>query len=176
MVLSTPYRLWFLPSVVLLAVMGIWGTARYDDLPERIPQHIGTGGVDAWTGRSVANAFALVFLYVGVTALTAASAELVLRTTPRDELDEQHAVFGTRSASVLNRPASRAAARRMARALLVLNACIGLSLLVGCGIMWRTTPDPDVPRWLLVVLITPLIVGTAVTAAAAVTPRRRGSR
>ncbi|GAA2332931.1 DUF1648 domain-containing protein [Streptomyces kunmingensis] len=173
MVFSAPYRLWLLPSVVLLAAMGVWGTVRYGDLPERIPEHIGTGGVDAWTDRSVGSAFLLVFLYAGVTVMMIAGAELSLRVTPRDELTKRGTPFGGASASLLNRPASRTAARRTARALLLFNACVGVSLLVSCGVLWRTTPDPDVPGWLPVALIAPLVVGTAATVAAAVAGRGR---
>lgn len=35
MVFARPVRLWLLPGVVLLAVMGAWGAIRYPHLPDR---------------------------------------------------------------------------------------------------------------------------------------------
>ncbi len=131
MVFSARVRLWLLPSVVLLIALAVWGIVRYPRLPDRIPQHIGIGGVDAWTDRSVGVAFLLVFVYAGVTVLMTACAELTLRVTPRSELPElpdEAASFaiGPVSSGFLNRPASRAGAHRIARALLLLNACVGI--------------------------------------------------
>ncbi|MCF4135680.1 DUF1648 domain-containing protein [Streptomyces sp. Tue 6430] len=155
--------------------MGVWGTIRYSHLPERIPKHIGVDGVDAWTDRSIGSAFVLVFVYTGMTVLLTGCAELTLRMTPRDELpDTNRSSFATGpSSSVLNRPGSRASARRIARALLLFNTCIGLTLLTGCGILWRSTPEPDVPGWLFAAMTTPLLAGTALTVAAALGDRKR---
>ncbi|MFF9063278.1 DUF1648 domain-containing protein [Streptomyces sp. NPDC014882] len=168
-------RLWLLPNVVLLAAMGVWGAMRYSHLPERIPKHIGTDGVDAWTDRSIGSAFVLVFVYAGMTVLTTAGAELALRTTPRDELpDTGEASFAAgMSSSLLDRPGSRASAHRIARALLLFDMLIGVSLLMGCGILWRSTPDRDVPPWLLAAMLLPLLAGTALTVAAALGDRKR---
>lgn len=176
MVFSSPVRPWLLPNAVLLAVLVTWGALRYPRLPGRIPEHIGAGGVDAWTDKSIGSAFVLVFLYAGVTVLMTGCAELALRVTPRDELPTAGtapSAVTPSASSLLNRPASRASARRTARALLLFNTCIGLSFLAGCGILWRSTPDPDVPTWLLAAMALPLLVGTAVTVAAAVGDRKR---
>lgn len=169
MVFSSSVRFWLLPNAVLLGALAIWGAIRYPHLPERIPQHIGTGGVDAWTDRSIGSAFLLVFLYAGMTVLMIGSAELALRMTPRDELPKTTGL----SSSLVNRPASRASARRTARALLLLNASIGISFAVGCGVLWRSTPDPAVPAWLPVALLAPIVVGTVPTIVAAVRDRKR---
>ncbi|NLU72227.1 DUF1648 domain-containing protein [Streptomyces sp. HNM0575] len=173
MVLSPSVRPWLLPSIVLLATLVTWGAVRYPHLPDRIPKHIGVHGVDAWAARSVGSAFVLVFVYVGVTVLVTACAELTLRLTPRNEMPHGHAA---RVAGVpfqtLNRPGSRASARRSARALLVLNACVGVSFLVGCAVLWRSTPDPDVPGWMFAALVVPLVAGTALTVVVAVNDRK----
>lgn len=173
--LSSPVRLWLLPNAALLLAMTIWGALRYPHLPGRIPKHVGDGGVDAWTDKSIGSAFLLVFVYVGVTVLMAGSAELTLRQTPRDELANTDATpfAAARVTSLTNRPGSRASARRLARTLLLLNTCTGISLLVGCGILWRATPDPNLPAWLLPAMILPFLAGTAVTIAAAVKDRKR---
>ncbi|MFF8811845.1 DUF1648 domain-containing protein [Streptomyces pactum] len=175
MVFSSSVRLWLVPSAVILLTMGVWGGLRYGDLPDRIPQHIGVDGVDAWTDRSIGSAFVLVFVYAGVTALIAGSAELTLRVTPRDELSEADPrPFATgASASLVNRPRDRASAHRIARVLLLFNALIGVSLLLGCGILWRSTSDPHVPGWVFGAMMAPFVVGTVLTVAAAVRDRRR---
>ncbi|MFD7699976.1 DUF1648 domain-containing protein [Streptomyces caelestis] len=174
MVLSSPLRLWLLPNVLLLAAMGVWGAIRYSHLPERIPKHIGVDGVDAWTDRSIGGAFVLVFVYAGVTVLMAGCAELTLRMTPRDELPDTGTPFAAgSSSSVLNRPGSRASAHRIARALLLFDTCVGLTMLTGCAVLWRSTPDPDVPGWMFAAMTTPLLAGTVLTVAAALADRKR---
>ncbi|MCM2578019.1 DUF1648 domain-containing protein [Streptomyces meridianus] len=173
MVFSAPLRPWLLSNVALLLALPVWGAVRYPRLPERIPQHIGTGGVDAWADRSIGSAFVLVFVYAAVTVLTVVSAELTLRMTPRDALPQERAEpFARARMSLVNRPASRASARRIARAVLVLNACVGLSFLVGCGVLWRSTPDPDVSPWFLVATIAPIVAGVVPTVVAAVRDRK----
>ncbi|MFH9229721.1 DUF1648 domain-containing protein [Streptomyces lydicus] len=173
MVFSAPVRLWLLPNAALLAALALWGIVRYPHLPARIPQHIDSDGVDAWTDRSIGSAFALVFVHVGVTVLLTAAAELTLRVTPQAELSEEAAPFGYGLVrSSLNRPRTRASALRTARALLVLNACTGVSLLIGSGVLWRSTADPEVPGWMFPAMLLPLLAGTALTVLAAVRDRR----
>ncbi|MCX4824594.1 DUF1648 domain-containing protein [Streptomyces sp. NBC_01142] len=176
MVLSPPFRLWLLPNVALLATLAIWGAIRYPRLPDRIPKHFGIDGVDAWADRSIGGAFVLVFLYAGVTVLITACAELMLRMTARNELPDRAAVpFAGRQMppSLVNRPGSRASARRTARALLVLNVCIGISFLVGCGVLWRSMPEQEVTGWLIAAMIVPPLAGTLLTVAAAVSDQKR---
>ncbi|MFD5385597.1 DUF1648 domain-containing protein [Streptomyces sp. NPDC127074] len=176
MLFSSSVRLWLLPNAVLLVVLSTWGVFRYPDLPGRIPKHIGLDGVDAWTDRSIGSAFVLVFVYAGVTVLMVGCAELTLRLTPRDELSHSTAApcaAAQATSSLLNRSGSRVSARRIARALLLLNTCIGISFLAGCGMLWRSTPDPNVPAWFLVAMTLPLLAGTAVTVAAAASDRKR---
>ncbi|MEV5885306.1 DUF1648 domain-containing protein [Streptomyces sp. NPDC052020] len=175
MVWSPPVRFWLLPNAVLLVVLAVWGAVRYPRLPARIPQHIGPGGVDAWTDRSIGSAFVLVFVYAGITVLLAGCAELTLRTTPRDELPDGEGVSSASaraSVSLLNRPGSRASARRAARALLLFDTCVGVSFLAACGVLWRSAPEPDVPAWLFAAMGLPLLAGTALTIVAAVRDRK----
>ncbi|MFF9867567.1 DUF1648 domain-containing protein [Streptomyces sp. NPDC013953] len=173
MVFRRPVLFWLLPNAVLLATLVVWGAIRYPHLPDRIPDHIGVDGVDAWTGRSIGSAFVLVFLYAGVTALITACAEMTLRRAPRDEPPGEAGPHpGRVPSSPADRPGDRASARRSARALLVLNACIGASFLFGCGVLWRSTPDPEVPAWLFAALLLPPLAGTALTVAAAMSGRK----
>lgn len=176
MVFSSPVRLWLLPNAVLPVALATWGALRYPHLPERIPRHIGVDGVDAWADKSIGSAFVLVFLYAGMTVLMTGCAELTLRVTPHDELPNAGpapSAAARAGSSLLNRPSSRASARRIARALLLLNTCIGISFLAGCGMLWRSAPDPQVPTWLFAAMVLPLLVGVAATVVAAVGDRKR---
>ncbi|MEU9497827.1 DUF1648 domain-containing protein [Streptomyces sp. NPDC048196] len=174
MVFSAPVRLWQLPNAALLVAMSLWGIVRYPQLPHRIPQHFGVDGVDAWTNRSIGSAFGPVFVFIGATVLLTACAELTLRVTPQSELpDDATAPFAPALARAsLNRPRTRASALWIARALLVLNTCTGISLAIGCGVLWRSTPEQQVPRWLFTTMIVPLLIGTALTVASAVRDRK----
>ncbi|UKY47865.1 DUF1648 domain-containing protein [Streptomyces inhibens] len=174
MVFSAPVRLWLFPNAVLLAALSLWGLARYPHLPHRLPQHISVDGVDAWTDRSIGSAFVLVFVFIGATVLLTACAELTLRVTPHSELpDDTAAPFAPSLArSSVNRPRTRASALWIARALLVLNTCTGISLAIGCAVLWRSAPERQVSGWLFTAMIVPILVGTAVTLASAVRDRK----
>ncbi|BCK66845.1 hypothetical protein Srufu_007980 [Streptomyces libani subsp. rufus] len=173
MVFSAPIRLWLLPNAVLLAALSLWGVARYPHLPHRIPQHISIGGVDTWTERSIGSAFVLVFVFIGVTGLLTACAELTLRVTPHSELPDGATSFAPALVrSSLARPRTRASALRSARALLALNTCIGISLMIGCGVLWRSAPEPQVSGWLFTAMVAPILVGTALTIASAARGRQ----
>ncbi|MFG3252341.1 DUF1648 domain-containing protein [Streptomyces sp. NPDC048172] len=155
---------WLAASVSLLAGMAAWGAAAYPHLPDRVPQHIGTGGVDAWTDKSVGSVFVLVFLYAGLTALTAFLTAMLLRTTPLAELPASEPRFAAGSSK---RPATRVTARRTAVSLLVLNFAIGLSFVVGNTVQWRTSTTSEVPWWFLLGMLVPILGGTLLTVAVA---------
>ncbi|GAA2497254.1 hypothetical protein [Streptomyces gobitricini] len=57
---------------------------------------------------------------------------------------------------------------------MMLNACIGLSFLVGCGVLWRSLPERDVPGWMFAAMMSPIIAGTVLVVAAAVRDRTSG--
>ncbi|MGD6756270.1 DUF1648 domain-containing protein [Streptomyces sp. BH105] len=157
----------------LLAGMAAWGAAVYPRLPDRIPQHIGGSGVDAWTDKSVGAAFVLVFVHAGVTALLSFTAAMVLRATPTAELPDGEPRFAITGGQ---RPATRTGARRMAVALLVTNFGIGLSFVVGNLVQWRTSVESEVPWWFFVGLLAPIAAGTALTVVVGVQDRRAGNR
>jgi hypothetical protein len=41
-----------------------------------------------------------------------------------------------------------------------------------CGVLWRSSPEPDVPVWLFAAMGLPLLAGTALTIVAAVRDRK----
>lgn len=150
---------WLVPSLVLLAGMAVWGALRYPGLPERVPRHIGAGGVDAWTAKTVPAAFVPVFVYAGLTVVLAGCAALAARITPRDAQAEPAGRPSTVAAALTNRPASAASARRTARSLLIMNLCFGAGLLPLCGLQWRTTETAAVPAWVLPATLVLFLLG-----------------
>ncbi|WP_410539081.1 DUF1648 domain-containing protein [Streptomyces sp. KL2] len=158
---------WLLPQLAVLAGLVVWGAAVYPGLPERVPQHIGPGGIDAWADKSVAAVFVPVFVHAGTVAMTAAASAAVLRVRPANELAP-----GERASSLVNRPSTRASALRTARATLQMGFCIGLSIAVTCAVMWRTEPDPHVSAWLLPAVLAPTALGLVPVLVAAVRDRR----
>lgn len=158
---------WLLPSLVLLVVLTAWGVGVYPHLPERVPQHMGPDGVDAWTEKSVGAVFLPVFLYAGTTALMAAVAAGLTRMRSTEELAPHE-----RTSSLINRPPTRASALRAARATLLLGFCIGPSIAVICAVMWRTEPEPDIPGWLFAAALAPVALGMVPLLVAALRDRR----
>ncbi|WP_086157118.1 DUF1648 domain-containing protein [Streptomyces marincola] len=140
---------WLTPSVLLLCGMAVWGVLRYPDLPDRVPRHIGPGGVDAWTDTTVLSAFIPVWTYAGVTLVLAVCVALTARTTPQDELPEPADRWSAAMAAMSNRPASRASGRRLAKALLQTNAVLGVALLPVTWLQWRGDATADEPGWVL---------------------------
>ncbi|MDT0266616.1 DUF1648 domain-containing protein [Streptomyces sp. DSM 44915] len=157
-----PLLWWAAPSVLLLAALTLWGVLRYPDLPDRVPRHIGPGGVDAWTDRSVGAAFLPVFVYAGLTVLMIGCALAVARTTPLDELPPPADRWAAAArASTSNRPADAASVRRTARALLLTNALLGLAFLPMAWVQWRAEETAHVPWGLTVALVAALLVSLA---------------
>ncbi|SOD64318.1 Protein of unknown function [Streptomyces zhaozhouensis] len=140
---------WAAPSLLLLTGLTVWGVARYPDLPDRIPRHIGPGGVDAWGERGVALAFVPVFVYAGLTVLMIGCAWSALRTTPLDRMPPPESPWAAAAAVSGNRPANAASARRLARALLLCNALLGLAFLPMAWVQWRAEEQEAVAWWLL---------------------------
>ncbi|UCM91432.1 DUF1648 domain-containing protein [Streptomyces marincola] len=157
---------WLAPSVLLLCGMAVWGVLRYQDLPDRVPQHIGPGGVDAWADKTVLSAFIPVWVYAGLTLALAGCVALTARTTPRDELPESADRWSAAMAAMSNRPASRASARRLAKALLQTNAVLGVALLPLAWLQWRGVEATDVPGWVLPVTLGLILLSTAPVAVA----------
>ncbi|MEO3749162.1 DUF1648 domain-containing protein [Streptomyces sp. B6B3] len=148
----TPWA-WLAPNLSLLGAMAVWGVARYPNLPDRVPQHVGPEGVDAWTDRSVGSAFLPVFVFAGLTVIFVACAAGAARVTPLDALPEPSDAWGRAAAATRGRPATAASARRLARALLMANIGFGVALLPLCWLQWRGTATTDVPGWILPVTL-----------------------
>lgn len=157
---------WLVPSLLLLGGMTVWAVVRYPSLPDEVPRHIGPGGVDAWTAKSVPAVFLPVGIYAVVTVLVVAGAVAMARVTPLDELPPQDNPWQRAAATMSNRPATAAAAQRMARALLTMNALLGAGFLPPLWVQLRTERTAEVPWWvnaaMLVLFLASLVpVGVA---------------
>lgn len=149
---------WLAPSAVVLGAMATWGALRYPEVPERVPRHIGPGGVDAWTDKSVWTVFVPVFVYAALTLVLAACAAAAARTRSLDAMPGPSGPWEQAAASMTNRPATAASARRLARSLLLMNAGLGLALLPPCWTQWRTTQTAGIPGWILPATIAALVL------------------
>jgi uncharacterized membrane protein len=162
--------LWLLPGLLVLAGLILWGIAVYPHLPARIPRHMGGNGIDAYWDKSIGTVFLPVIVQAGVLALLAGTAYGTLRVTPTSELPPGRAV-----SSLVNRPKTREAARRGARAQLFLAFCLGLTMAAVCTVMWSPTPpaegEPLTGKLLLALL--PLALGTLATLTVAFRDRRK---
>lgn len=138
---------WLVPSLLLFGGMLVWGLLRYPEIPGRVPQHVGPGGVDAWSDKSVGSVFLPVFLYAGLTAVMAGCAAAVVRSTPLDALPAPRDQWARAAATTSGRPATAASARQLARALLMTNALLGVALLPLCWVQWRTVQTTEVAAW-----------------------------
>ncbi|MBO8188329.1 DUF1648 domain-containing protein [Streptomyces spirodelae] len=149
--------LWLAPGLLILVGLLVWGVVVYPDLPAKVPQHIGSDGVDRYGDKSVGTVFLPVFVHAGTLALLAGTAYATLRMTPTSELGAEQ-----RTSSLVNRPRDRASARRIARLLLILGFCLGLTMTVTCTVMWSTTPPKQGEELTgkLVLALLPVALGT----------------
>ncbi|MGI5351571.1 DUF1648 domain-containing protein [Streptomyces sp. CA-250714] len=163
--------LWLLPGLLVLAGLLLWGIVAYPDLPAKVPQHLGSDGIDRYADKSVGSVFVPVFVHAGALALLAGTACATLRITPLSELPPEQ-----RGSSLVNRPKTREGARRVARAQLFLACCLGLTLAVVCRVMWSTAPQAkDGPQTgTLVLALLPVALGTLAVLWTALQDRMRG--
>ena len=156
---------------LVLVGLTVWGVVAYPGLPDRVPQHMGTGGVDTWTDRTVGSVFLPVFVYAGVLAVMAGTTVLTLRTRPTSELAP-----GKRVSSLVNRPSTPEGARLLARAQMLLACCVGIGIAGACTAMWSTHPEDAGSAWSLVLTLVPIALGTLGVVAASVQDKRYGRR
>ncbi|MEU2081952.1 DUF1648 domain-containing protein [Streptomyces albus] len=168
--------LWLLPGFLVVLGLVVWGIVVYPDLPDRVPQHFGSDGVDQYADKSVFSVFLPVLVPAGLLVVMAGTAYATLRMTPGSELPPGRSV-----SPFVNRPATRAGARRLARAQLFLAFCVGLTMAGACTAMWSTDPQHETATsQLLVLVLAPMAVGvgavllTALRDRAAPAAGRRG--
>lgn len=163
---------WLAAGFLVLVGLTLWGIVVYPSLPDRVPRHMGGGGVDEWADKSVGSVFLPVFVYAGVLAVLAGTTAATLRVRPSSELAP-----GERVSSLVNRPRTRAGALLTARAQLFLACCVGLGIAGACTAMWSTTPEEGNGTALTLALtLAPIALGTLAVVATAVKDNRNGRR
>ncbi|HVV11792.1 DUF1648 domain-containing protein [Amycolatopsis sp.] len=120
--------LWALPAVLILAATVVYGVVRYPDMPATLLLHFtGAGQPDRTAAKSIGSAFGVVFLQAGLTVLLLAMAYALPRLKP--DLDP------TRPRRSANQ--NRRFASGMARTMLLVAACVNLSLAFASWQIWR---------------------------------------
>jgi uncharacterized membrane protein len=137
--------LWLAPSLIVIAATVVIGATLYPSMPATLTVHYGPNGVpDRTAAKSVATAFSLVFVQLGITALLGFIAAAVFRS--RADLDPAHPVASARW--------YRRYLSLSAKALLGLATMIDLAMLGSSLLMWTGT----VTRWAPVVIVLPILV------------------
>ncbi|MDJ1133108.1 DUF1648 domain-containing protein [Streptomyces iconiensis] len=163
---------WLAAGLVILAGLTVWGVVAYPDLPDRVPQHMGSGGVDEWADKTVGSVFLPVFVYAGTLAVMAATTVLTLRVRPTSELAP-----GEQVSSLINRPSTPAGALLLARAQMLLACGVGAGLAGACTAMWSTTPQKDADSpWTLPLTLAPIALGTFAVLGAALKDKSTGRK
>ncbi|MEW2223141.1 DUF1648 domain-containing protein [Streptomyces sp. NPDC006990] len=162
---------WLVPGVLLVVGLLVWGIVVYPRLPQQVPQHFGSDGVDRYADKSVGAVFLPVLVHAGALALLTGTAFATLRITPVRDLPP-----GRRTSSLVNRPQTAQGALGLARAQLFLGCCLGVTVAVACSLMWAVEPPAEgEPRTgTLLLALLPSALGTAAVLAAAFRDRRPG--
>lgn len=138
---------WLAPALIVILVTVVIGVLRYPSMPETLVVHYNARGVaNRVAAKSVATAFSLVFVQIGVTALlTGLAAAIVLRSRP--DIDPAHPVSSARW--------HRQYLSLGAKVLLGLAAMIDLGMLGSSLLMWTGT----VTRLAPLVVVLPILAG-----------------
>jgi uncharacterized membrane protein len=148
---SDPERfpwLWAVPALLVLLFTAALGIARYPDLPPMLAVHFNSAGdVDRVVPKSVGAAFTAVFVQAGVTALILVLTSLSFRSRP--DIDAAAPVASARRGRVF--------VQRMARGLLVVAACVNVTLLLATAQIWEIIHTRSV-----LLLVLPVVVGVLV--------------
>jgi uncharacterized membrane protein len=141
--------LWLAPALIITVVTVVIGVISYPSMPQILAVHYSANGApDRTAAKSVATAFSLAFVQVGVTALLGGIAA---------------AIFHSRADIDPARPAGSARWFRRymalsAKALLGLAAMIDLGMLGSSLLMWSGTVTP----WSPLTIVIPVLLGVLV--------------
>ncbi|GAA2151291.1 DUF5808 domain-containing protein [Kitasatospora kazusensis] len=146
--------LWAAPALLVLVVTAVTGVVRYPSMPDRLPTHYqGAGTADHFAAKTLGSAFAPVVAQAALTAILLLLMWLTFRS--RADLDPA-------------RPAATAYQHRrflgrMAVAMLLLAACIDLTLLAAAWQIWHGDRTLSLTPLLVPALAgAGLVIGTAV--------------
>jgi uncharacterized membrane protein len=140
--------------IVILATVVI-GVISYPSMPEILAVHYDAKGVtNRVVAKSVGAAFSLVFVQIGVTALLAGIAAVIVRSRP--DVDPAHPVSSARW--------YRQYMSLGAKALLGLVAMIDLGMLGTSLLMWTGTVTPWAPLVVVLPILSAAVVAVVILA------------
>lgn len=141
---------WLAPALIVTLATVVIGVFSYPSMPETLVVHYNERGVaNRVAAKSVATAFSLVFVQIGLTALLAGiAAAIVVRSRP--DIDPAHPVSSARW--------HRQYLSLGAKVLLGLAAVIDLGMLGSSLLMWTGTVTPLAP----LVVVLPILAGVVV--------------
>jgi uncharacterized membrane protein len=147
--------LWLVPAVAVTVATAVIGVLLYPSMPPVLAVHYGAHGVpDRVVAKSIAAAFSLVFVQIGLTALLAGMAVAIIRSRP--DLDPAHPVGSARW--------SRHYISLGAKALLGLVAMIDVAMLGSSLLMWTGTVTPWAPLMIALPVLAAVVVTVVVLA------------
>ncbi|GAA1893710.1 DUF1648 domain-containing protein [Streptantibioticus ferralitis] len=154
--------LWSIPALLIVAGTAVVAIVLYPSVPDRFPVHFNASGTpDRFATKSVGSVFFPVFLQAGVTATILVLAWFALCARP--ELDPARPADSARR--------HRRFSVRAAISLLLLAACVDLSILAGAWPIWHA--DHKLSP---VLVMLPLLVGLAIVVGVAIRTGQGGSR
>ena len=142
--------LWLAPALIVTVATVVIGVISYPSTPEMLAVHYGANGVpNRLAAKSVATAFSLAFVQIGVTALLVGiAAAIFFRSRP--DIDPAHPVSSARW--------HRQYMSLAAKALLGLAAMIDVGMLGSSLLMWTGT----VTSWAPLVVVLPILAAVVV--------------
>ena len=142
--------LWLAPALIVTLATVVIGVISYPSMPQMLAVHHGANGVPTRVAtKSVATAFSLVFVQIGVTTLLVGiAAAIFFRSRP--DIDPAHPVSSARW--------HRQYMSLAAKALLGLVAMIDAGMLGSSLLMWTGT----VTSWAPLVVVLPILAAVVV--------------
>ncbi|WP_052371472.1 DUF1648 domain-containing protein [Amycolatopsis taiwanensis] len=154
--------LWALPAIALLVTTVVVGVVRYPTMPETLALHYNAlGQPDRVVAKSITSAFGLVIVQAILTAGILLLAFLSSRF--RADLDPANPAASARQ--------HRGFVRGMAKATLILVACLNLSLLFTAWQIWSAAHSFSAAP-----VLVPVLVGLVVVLGFAIRTGQQGSR
>jgi uncharacterized membrane protein len=147
---------WAIPALALLAATIVIGIVRYPHLPAHLATHYGASGhADAFARTSIASAFSVVFVQAALTLFTIGAAWLWMRSRP--DLDPRRPTQDARGHRVWT--------GRMARATLVLVACLNVTFFLIDWAVWQGSALPALATLLPTLAGVVVLIGVALRSA-----------
>jgi uncharacterized membrane protein len=155
---------WALPAVLVVVATLITLLVAYPTLPDRVPVHYNASGVaDRWAAKSLPTLLSIVVVQAALTVLIVGLCRLTFRAPAQVDAEEPEASANRHRRYVV----------ALARAFLCFAALVDLTLAVASRLMWQRG---HASALLVVGMVVPAVVGTAIVLAPAIRMGQSGSR